>query len=49
MKKEASKENNIELDNKIKNAQNNIAKYKSLLVIDIIKKFDFIIIIFYYN
>ncbi|KAG4100023.1 hypothetical protein H8356DRAFT_1423236 [Neocallimastix lanati (nom. inval.)] len=31
MKKEASKENNIELDNKIKNAQNNIAKYKSLL------------------
>jgi len=31
MKKEASQNNNVQLDNKIKNAQNNITKFKSLV------------------
>jgi len=38
MKKEASQNNNVQLDNKIKNAQNNITKFKSLVVRTIKKK-----------
>ncbi|ORX86264.1 hypothetical protein BCR32DRAFT_325039 [Anaeromyces robustus] len=32
LKKDSRKENNVQLDNKIKNAQNNINKFKSLLL-----------------
>jgi len=47
MKKEASQNNNVQLDNKIKNAQNNITKFKSLVVRTIKKKKKKILILIY--